>query len=281
MILAKISQHTKLTNAMVGFSKGGPEWPSPLKEAGYDLDTIEARIAYQGGKINPDVIFASNSELHALITECKSGALSQDTIDEYEKVKSEDLRDVDVYDVSKLTHETIYVGNSNIEESIPHIETDSAILIIGEDQVTLENGFGEDNLNSKIDGLEAERIPTGYVPFLGDDSEALIAEKMVQEIMARSVSNPDNTDLELDIDELLEDINGAWNDIHPSEKKTLRNKAKNVLDMMEERDFGDNIEKVAEADRKYYVSTSNSFQKLCQSLINELSSSQQRLNDQL
>lgn len=90
MILAKISQHTKLTNAMVGFSKGGPEWPSPLKEAGYDLDTIEARIAYQGGKINPDVIFASNSELHAIITECKSGTLSQDTIDEYEKIKSED-----------------------------------------------------------------------------------------------------------------------------------------------------------------------------------------------
>lgn len=279
MILAKISQHTKLTNAMVGFSKGGPEWPSPLKEAGYDLDTIEARIAYKEGKINPDVIFASNSELHALITECKSGTLSQGTIDDYNKVKSEDLRDIDVYDISQLSHEIVYVGNSNIKESLPHIETESAILIFDEDRVILRNEFQEDHLNGKVDGLKAERMPTGYVPFLGDDSEALIAEKMVQEIMARSVSNPNGTNLELEIDELLEDINGAWDALHPSEKKTLRNKAKNVLDMMEDRDFGDNIEKVAEADRKYYVNTSNSFQKMCQSLIDDLSGSQQRLSD--
>lgn len=279
MILAKISQHTKLTNAMVGFSKGGPEWPSPLKDGGYDLDTIEARIAYQGGKINPDVIFVSNTELHALITECKSGTLSQDTIDKYEKINSEDLRDVDVYDISKLTHETIYVGNSNIEESLPHIDTDSAILVFDDGTLKIENTFQETNLNGEFDDLNVSKIPTGYVPFLGDDSEALIAEKMVQEIMSRSISNPEDVDLELEIDDLLEDIHGAWGSLHPSEKKTLRNKAKNVLDMMEERAFEDDIRKVAEADRRYYVSTSNSFQKMCQSLIEDLSGSQQRLSD--
>ncbi|MFB6158702.1 MAG: hypothetical protein ABEJ95_03500 [Candidatus Nanohalobium sp.] len=264
---------------MVGFSKGGPEWPSPLKEAGYDLDTIEARIAYQGGKINPDVIFASNSELHTLITECKSGTLSQDTIDEYEKVKSEDLRDVDVYDVSKLTHETIYVGNSNIEESLPHIDTNSAVLVLDDETLKIENAFQDANLNGEFDDLNVSKIPTGYVPFLGDDSEALIAEKMVQEIMSRSISNPEDADLELEIDDLLDDIHGAWGSLHPSEKKTLRNKAKNVLDMMEDRAFEDDIKKVAEADRRYYVSTSNSFQKMCQSLIEDLSGSQQRLSD--
>lgn len=264
---------------MVGFSKGGPEWPSPLKKAGYDLDTIEAMIAYKEGKINPDVIFASDSDLHALITECKSGTLSQETIDEYEKVKSEDLRDIDVYDASKLTHETVYVGNSNIEESIPHIDTNSAILVFSDGGLDVVNTFQNSSLNGGFNGLDVENIPTGYIPFLGDDSEALIAEKMIQEIMSRSISNPNDANLEIEIDELLDDIHGAWNNLHPSEKKTLRNKAKNVLDMMEERAFGDDIEKVAEADRRYYVSTSNSFQKMCQSLIDDLSGSQQRLSD--
>lgn len=61
-------------NAVLGFLKRDPHWPSVLYESGYRLTMIEQPISVPSvGNVEADIICLNRKRNHAIVWECKSG----------------------------------------------------------------------------------------------------------------------------------------------------------------------------------------------------------------
>ena len=271
--MARLSDHTRLVNACIGFAMDVPKWPSPLHQAGYRLDTIEPNfINSREDKVNPDILFSSNRAVHTLVTECKRGHLSEDRIEKYGAITPENLRsEVDhIHDVNKLSNESLYVGTEKTEQSFDYLDFPDAGVILANGEYYSRNGFDDAELNSKLEGGELpDRYPTHYYPFSANDSRAVIAEKVSQHLM-HVASQGEGIDEEFEPGEVASEIHEYWDAITLSAKSELSSKVEDVLELFERRNLDDDMRQI-EGSRTYYVRTSQAFQRKCQEVIQELS----------
>lgn len=271
--MARLSDHTRLVNACIGFAKDIPMWPSPLHQAGYRLDTIEPNfLNSHENKVNPDLLFSSNRTVHTLVTECKRGHLSEERINKYRAINPENLRsEVDhIHDVNKLTNESLFVGTEKTEQSFDYLDFPDAGLILTNGEYYRRNELGDDELNSELEGGELPgRYPTHYYPFSANDSRAVIAEKVSQHLM-HVASQGEGIDDEFEPKEVASEIHEYWDTVSLSEKNELIGKVEDILELLERRNFDEDMKQI-EGSRTYYVRTSQAFQRKCQEVIQELS----------
>jgi len=271
--VAQLSDHTKLMNVCIGFAKDVPEWPSPLHNAGYRLDTIEPNFLNSNeNKVNPDLLLSSNRAIHTLVTECKRGHINEDRVEKYAAITPENLRSEveEIHDVNQLSTENLFVGTEKTEQSFDYLEIPDAGLILTDGGYYKRNEFDDEELNNELDkGDIPGRYPTQYYPFSVNDSRAIIAEKVSQHLM-HAASQGEGIDDEFSAQEIAEEILEYWDTISLSEKSDLTNKVENILELLEERNIDDDMRQI-EGSRSYYVRTSQAFQRKCQEIIQELS----------
>ena len=256
--MARLSDHTRLVNACIGFAKDVPKWPSPLYQAGYRLDTIEPNfINSREEKVNPDLLFSSNRAIHTLVTECKRGHLSEDRIEKYRAITPENLRsEVDhIHDVNKLSNESLYVGTEKTEQSFDHLDFPDAGLILANSEYYRRNRLKDDELNSELEGDELpDRYPTHYYSFSANDSRAIIAEKVSQHLM-HVASKGEGIDGEFEPEEVASEIHEYWDAISLSAKSDLIGKIEDILELFAHRNVDEDMTQI-EGSRTYYVRTS-------------------------
>lgn len=117
----RLSNHMLLMNMVIGLCKRTSDWPSILRNLGYEVDWVEPRlINSEGKKVVPDLMLTSNKFLHSLIVECKGGkTLDKDQLDRISKLTVESIRDrASVYDVRRLNMDVCF---ASFEEYLEHI----------------------------------------------------------------------------------------------------------------------------------------------------------------
>lgn len=270
--MTQLSDHTKLMNACIAFSKDIREWPQPLKDAGYQLEKIEASfLNSEEGRVNPDLLFSSNSELHVLITECKGGSISQERVDKYNKINPGNLRrEVShVYDVERISNETWVVGTEKTKESFDHLGLPEAGLIFGESECYRINEFDDEKLNNTMTKEEfPKRIPVSLYPFPVHDDKAIIAGRVAQHMMHLATQGRGD-ESKFTASEILQEIHDHWEDIGESEQNELVRKVENILDLFEREEVRGDLRKI-EGSREYYVRTSQALQDKVNEIIEDL-----------
>lgn len=271
--MARLSDHTRLVNACIGFAKDVPEWPSPLHGAGYRLDTIEPNfLNSREDRVNPDLLFSSNRSVHTLVTECKRGHLSEERIEKYAEITPENLRnEVDhIHDINQLSNENLYVGTEKTEQSFDYLDFNDGGLILADGVYYRRNEFEDEGLNSELEKEDLpDRYPTHYYPFSANDSRAIIGEKVSQHLMHVSSKGAGLQD-EFEPEEVASEIHKYWDAISFSAKSELTSKVEDILELFERRNVDEDMTQI-EGSRRYYVRTSQAFQRKCQEVIQELS----------
>lgn len=271
--MAQLSDHTKLMNALIGFTLGVPGWPSFFKDAGYQLDRIEPKfLNSEEDQVNPDILLTSNGSLHALVTECKGGHLNEERLEKYDAITPENLRNEveNVHDVNRLSSENVYVGTEKTEQSFDYLEIPDAGLIFRNSEYNRRNDFEDEDLNNELGGGELpEYYPSQYYPFSPNDSRALIAEKVSQHLMTAASQGGTDHD-EFEAADIAKEIHEYWDQISLPGRRELTKKVENILEMLEARNVDDDMRQI-EGSRSYYVRTSQAFQRKCQEVIDDLS----------
>lgn len=266
-----LSEHTWLMNACIGFCKDTGEWPSPLKNAGYQLEKIEPLVKNSDGdSVNPDLLFSSNSELHALITECKGGSLSEDTVCRLKKILPDRLTaHVNVYDEDGLSCENWYVGTPIMGQSFEVLDIPNAGTVIREKELSIINQFEDSKLNSEFQQTQINgNVPVSFYPFGPDDPRAIIAERVAQHLvhMAAKGKGPST---KITPEEIASEAHPYWNQIDDAGQRALIRKVEDALTLFEEKDVEGDLRQI-EGSRVYYVRTSQALQRKINEVIEEL-----------
>jgi len=284
-----LSEHTMLMNAMIGLCVPTHDWPHPLKDLGFSVDSIEPVLATKDGKkVNPDLILTSNRLTHALVVECKGGY----EIDKYRKKESDDqarryskisnnllAHRVSIYDPRRLTHDVTYVTNDEIAEFIK--EYGYPILVFERDKLYKINSFNKEVLNSKFSSEISIKgpPPTHFFPFNDNDDPSLIALYVFQKLVKFALKTRDDS-LEFDENMILKSIFGAyWKNIHETKKKKLRKKVRGILnEYSKNKELKGYLEKVKDRKNWRVTKSLEAFRKGCQKIIETLEK-QRKINE--
>ena len=95
-------------------------WPSFLNNAGYGLQSVRPLLVNSNNnEVIPDILFGSNFAQNVLIADCSGETISDETINDLSDINPADLRtSIEHLDVSQLSNESMFVGDSETESSI-------------------------------------------------------------------------------------------------------------------------------------------------------------------
>ena len=255
-------------------------WPSFLNNAGYGLQSVRPLLVNSNNnEVIPDILFGSNFAQNVLIADCSGETISDETINDLSDINPADLRtSIEHLDVSQLSNESMFVGDSETESSINSNGANSAGIIIEGDRYRRLNDFQDDSLNQNIsDGrLPGMRPPNVYHPFTPEDSRARIAVFLSREL-AHLAAKGKNNQIDIEVEELLESAFDYWNQISSDEQEKLKRKAVDILDLFEEKEVEGHMRKLDQ--RKYYVNSSQALERKCQEVVDHLSNDDSSLDD--
>jgi hypothetical protein len=232
---ANPSAHTILINEVIGFCKVVGKWPGPLKEAGYQLESISSWIENRNsGRVDADVLVKSMRENYVLFIECKSGDASsiehiKDQIDRFRDLEPENVKPhVKVVSPEILAFEYVFACESEGWENLnkfgfPILEIDN--------KITKHNSF----INGRLDSKFQDPIPINDYPPLNFykfgpyDSNEYIALEVFQEIMARIIKKRGGQPT-IEAEDILRGIfQGSWSSITEKHKKDLKAKVNIII----------------------------------------------------
>lgn len=278
--MSNLSKRTRFINICIGFTKSMPHWPSFLDGAGYDLQSVRPLLVNSNGReVIPDLLFGSNFAQNVLVTDCSGNAISDEMFDDLSNIAAKDLRtSVENLDLSQLSNETLFVGDTETESSIDANGTDFPAIIIEGDRYHRLNDFDDDSLNQNISEgrLPGMRPPNVYHPFSAEDSRARIAVFLGREL-AHLAAKGRNRETNVGVEELLKGSFDNWEQISVDEQEELKRKAEDVLDLFEEKDVDGHMKKLDQ--RKYYVNSSKALERKFQEVVDDLSSDDSSLDD--
>src|SRR5437588_8202278 len=88
-----------LTNAIIGFTKWDPTWPSPLANLGWYVSLLEGYVPVRApdqqapSTLRPDLILVNAADRTAIVSECKAGTVQQSQLANYQKLTLDNLRE--------------------------------------------------------------------------------------------------------------------------------------------------------------------------------------------
>jgi hypothetical protein len=183
-----------LTNALIGFTRSDPSWPSPLRSAGWHLNIIEpAWLVDREGeprpeKIRPDLVLAADTGESVLVVDCKVGSVQIDQLERYLLLDAARLRAqcsvVPLNDFC-ITYATI---DSHAESCVRSIGTNPVALVIFSDESVnlVHHRLPEVPLDALFrTGVDIRGLhpPTRYIPFDSDASAADVIPDVVSALI--------------------------------------------------------------------------------------------------
>lgn len=278
--MSNLSKRTRFINICIGFTKSMPHWPSFLQSAGYDLQSVRPLLVNSSDReVIPDLLFGSNFAQNVLVADCSGEAIPDDLFRDLSDISPADLRtSIENLDVSQLSNETLFIGDTETEASINSNGTDSPAIVIEGDRYRRINDFDDDNLNQNISEgrLPGMRPPNVYHPFSAEDSRARIAVFLAQEL-AHLAAKGRNREVDIEVEDLLESAFDSWEQISSDEQEELKRKAEDILDLFEQKDVDGHMRKLDQ--RKYYVNSSKALERKFQEVVDDLSSDDSSLED--
>ena len=269
--MSSSSNSTLLINCLIGLSTKNPDFPYPLFDNGFLIETIEPRILLSdGSQANPDIQFKKHENL-LLFFECKDGYCEKEQLERYKKLTIDDIKRQKITSLTStdVNFDLAYFASKEKEEKIiPSVEKDGntfPILILEKSGIKMNpksNNFKNSLLNDIFKEIPIQSpLPRNYIPFMIDDSDKIILCALLQHFMIR-------IDYQFNLDKLLEDLFPHL--IHNySDKaiKDLKGRLGNLLrDLMNRDEF---MGTIVLRDKIYYIKTTRpkSFMKSCQKLI--------------
>ena len=273
--MTKLNNHTKLMNLMIALSQKNPNFPYPLFQVGYALETILPYFSESGGAlINPDLQFKSEGDNNLIFIECKSGNLEHQQALNFKKVKKDDIieKGVTSLDVSSLNFEFIYFCSSNNKDVL--IKADNLynynfpILCFNEDKIELiKNDIKGEKLKSLFPiFINNKYIPTEYYPYGPDDKKEYISLSIFQSLLHIMNDNE-----EFNVEMIIKDNHKLYDFIDSKGKTKLKEVVGKILSDLEQNELKDMLRRLRNQP-KFRIINPKSYKKfrdICQNLIKE------------
>jgi len=236
-------EHTKLMNAIIGMCKKNVDWVTVLseKDLNYEIQIIEQSISTSSGEVvKPDLIAASNRQIHSLVFELKGGkTFNPDQFRRYQKLSASDLlRWITVFDRAHLEFDICICDLNKNHASIKLVNNDKyPMLIFGSDVLVKEGKFKRAKLNEAFEktiSLKGKNCPLFYYPFSDEDSTPYIALHVIQALLSiihRGIKQGEIISEEIFVafdDVIAERFNYVWKILSIEHKKALRIKINDV-----------------------------------------------------
>ena len=230
-------------NCLVALSSKSPDFPSPLYDNGFQLETIEPRVLLRNSQeARPDIQFKKNDDQLAFF-ECKAGACKKQQMETYMKITIDDLRNSKITSlpISEISlFDIVYFGTEQKKEklttSIDEYGNPFPIVILEDNRIARDVRSG--NFKSQtLNGIFSEivfktPVPLSYIPFSASDDDEVILSCILWKFLG--IANRTFT-----LNELLYDLFG--NLIHhydAKEKDALKSRIGHLLsDIMVDPDF--------------------------------------------
>jgi len=254
------SKSTKLVNCLIAFAIKNPDFPHPLYDYGFQLETIEPKCLLQNGReVNPDIQFKKNDD-HLLFFECKDGNVEKDQLERYKLLTPEAIRKAKMTSlpVDTFSFDLAYFCTKEKEEKIIRsVEDDDnpfPILILDKNNVyhnNISSGFHHTTLKDIFKNIELiNPVPENYIPFTVDDCDEIITINLLQHFMSRF-------EYEFTLDELLDDFFPViLNYYSESGKSALKRRIGNILNALMALEEFSGFFTYKKTDRKYVMKPS-------------------------
>lgn len=180
-------------NAIIGMCKKNESWINVLSdsELNYEVQIIEQSINTSSGEVvKPDVITASNRQLHSIVFEMKGGkTLKPDQMRRYESLTASDLlRWITVFDRAHLEFDVCICDLAENHQLIKAVNNNKfPMLVFGSESLTKEGKFKRAKLNEAFAepiSLREKIPPLSYYPFSDEDSVPYIAMHIIQALLS-------------------------------------------------------------------------------------------------
>lgn len=278
--MSKLSEHTKQVNLCLSFIRESGNWPTPLDNAGYSLQSVLPNLINSNDKpVRPDLLLGSNFRQNVLVVDCEDGEPEAGKLDGLDALDVDDLlREISNLDPSNLSKETTILGNADTGIWIDAENVDVPSIIVRGDRYERKNEFNDDSLNNNITDtrLPSMKPPVSYFPFGPSDDKERIAYFISQELVKKA-ANGEGSELDIDAKELLKDMFDCWESITDDQKDQLQRKATAILDLFSKEDVEGNMRKIDQ--RTYYVNSCQALERKFESVINELSETDTTIGD--
>ncbi len=189
-MMSSLSNSTLLVNCLIALSTKNPDFPYPLWENGFQIETIEPRILLSdGSRANPDVQFKRNNDA-LLFFECKDGHCEKEQLERYKKLTNEDIKRNHITSLSAPTilfDLAYFTSKAKEDKIIQSVEKDGnpfPILILEDTAIKKNpksNGFKNPLLNGILREIPLQNaVPQSYIPFSVDDDDRTITCALLQ-----------------------------------------------------------------------------------------------------
>lgn len=229
-------EHTKLMNAIIGMCKKNVGWITVLSDSdlNYEVQIIEQSVNTSLSEVvKPDVITASNRQLHSIVFELKGGkTLKLDQLKRYEGLTANDLlRWITVFDRANLEFDVCICDLAENHELIKSVNNSKfPMLVFGSEFLVKEGKFKRAKLNEAFAepiSLKGKTQPLSYYPFSDEDSIPYIALHVIQALLSiihKDIKQGKNIPEEMLFtfnDIIAERFNYVWNVLSIEHKKAL------------------------------------------------------------
>lgn len=157
----------------------------------YDIQVIEQSISTSSGDVvKPDLVTASNRQLHSIVFEVKGGkTIKGDQIDRYGGLTANDLlRWVTVFDRAHLEFDVCICDFEENHSQIKSVNNNRfPMLVFGSESLTKEGFFKRSKLNEAFANpisLKGKVQPLSYYPFSDEDTIPYIAFHVIQALLS-------------------------------------------------------------------------------------------------
>lgn len=230
------SNSTLLINCAIALSTKTPDFPHPLWQKGFQLETIEPRILLSDkSQANPDLQLKKNED-SLLFFECKDGHCEKQQLERYQKITSDDIKRNKITSLTApfINHDLVYFCTKQKEEKIiKSIEKDNnsfPIVILEKNAIKhcpFSSKFKNPLLNDIFKEIPFEsHIPQNFIPFSVDDDNETITNVLLQHFISKS-------SYQFTLEELLEELfSHVINNYSSQAVKDLKGRIGKILNTM-------------------------------------------------
>ena len=217
-------KHRFLICCIMGLAQpdGSSQFPNPLYDLGYEVAILEwdTVLNSKGEIVSPDLVLVSNKSNHALVVECKSGALKKEQIERYGNVRKEDLPDwgISSTDPRQLSHDiTLVASYENGTAVCTTLNQWGCLFPVLEVEVVavtlIANDFSLRELNEVFPvPIRLSFTPQYLYPIGRDSPDYIIMDQVMQTLLSR-IKTDDCEDFEISLEEIVLDVFPYWNEM--------------------------------------------------------------------
>ena len=242
-------KHRFLICCIMGLAQpdGSSQFPNPLYDLGYEVAILEwdTVLNSKGEIVSPDLVLVSNKSNHALVVECKSGALKKEQIERYGNVRKEDLPDwgISSTDPRQLSHDiTLVASYENGTAVCTTLNQWGCLFPVLEVEVVavtlIANDFSLHELNEVFPvPIRLSFTPQYLYPIGRDSPDYIIMDQVMQTLLSR-IKTDDCGDFEISLEEIVLDVFPYWNEMGTQIREKVSKNIQRVIGAASKRVHG-------------------------------------------